>query len=105
MANLAVATSPLTDVTTDVDALLTRYLRTQTAEMIAADHALAPLAEAARDAVLGGGKRLRPAFAYWGWRGAAGKAAAAHDVLPALAALELLHAFALVHDDVMDASA
>jgi geranylgeranyl diphosphate synthase type I len=44
-------------------------------------------------------------FAYWGWRsalrpGAAGEA----DLLRAAASLELLHACALVHDDVMDAS-
>ena len=32
---------------------------------------LTPLVEAARQAV-GGGKRLRPAFVYWGWRAAGG---------------------------------
>jgi geranylgeranyl diphosphate synthase, type I len=56
------------------------------------------------DFVLGGGKRLRPAFAYWGWR-----AVATRDpdpgVLLLFSALELLHAFALVHDDVIDESA
>jgi geranylgeranyl diphosphate synthase, type I len=55
------------------------------------------------DFVLGGGKRLRPAFAYWGWR-----AVATRDPDPAVlllfSALELLHAFALVHDDVIDES-
>jgi geranylgeranyl diphosphate synthase type I len=54
--------------------------------------------------VLAGGKRLRPTFAFWGWRGLAGPDAYAAPVIPALAALELLHAFALVHDDVMDDS-
>ena len=33
---------------------------------------LAPLADALA-AFLDGGKRLRPAFAYWGWRGAGGE--------------------------------
>jgi len=55
------------------------------------------------DFVLGGGKRLRPAFAYWGWR-----AVATRDPDPAVlllfSALELLHASALVHDDVIDES-
>jgi geranylgeranyl diphosphate synthase, type I len=55
------------------------------------------------DFVLGGGKRLRPVFAYWGWR-----AVATQDpdpgVLLLFSALELLHAFALVHDDVIDES-
>ena len=54
--------------------------------------------------VLAGGKRLRPAFCHWGFVGAGGDA---DDpvVVDAGAAFELLHAFALVHDDVMDGSA
>src|SRR4051794_8669197 len=56
-----------------------------------------------RDLVLAGGKRLRPAFCHWGFVGAGGSAddPAVGD---AGAALELLHTFALVHDDVMDDS-
>ncbi|ORX03455.1 geranylgeranyl pyrophosphate synthase [Mycolicibacillus trivialis] len=54
--------------------------------------------------VLSGGKRLRPAFAYWGWRAVAGRAADPAQ-LRLFAALELLHACALLHDDVIDASA
>jgi geranylgeranyl diphosphate synthase type I len=57
---------------------------------------------ATRDFVLDGGKRLRPAFAYWGWRGAGGEDSDA--AMAAAASLELLHACALVHDDVMDGS-
>jgi geranylgeranyl diphosphate synthase, type I len=52
--------------------------------------------------LLAGGKRLRPAFCYWGWRAAGG--ADCPGIHAAAAALELLHASALVHDDVMDAS-
>ena len=54
--------------------------------------------------VLGGGKRLRPAFCHWAYVGAGG---GADDpaVIDTGAAFELLHAFALVHDDVMDGSA
>jgi len=54
--------------------------------------------------VLSGGKRLRPAFAYWGWRSVSSKDADA-QVLLLFSALELLHASALVHDDVIDGSA
>jgi geranylgeranyl diphosphate synthase type I len=56
--------------------------------------------------VLGGGKRIRPTFAWWGWRGAGGEAAGARAdaVLEAVSALEFLQACALVHDDIMDSS-
>lgn len=53
--------------------------------------------------VLDGGKRLRPAFCHWAFVGSGG---GAHDpqIIDTGAAFELLHAFALVHDDVMDGS-
>ncbi len=54
--------------------------------------------------VLGGGKRLRPAFCHWAYVGAGGDPATGTTV-DAGAAFELLHAFALMHDDVMDGSA
>ncbi|AQT82737.1 geranylgeranyl pyrophosphate synthase [Mycolicibacterium litorale] len=59
------------------------------------------------DFVLRGGKRLRPAFAYWGYRAVTPQADAAVDdgMLLLFSALELLQACALVHDDVIDDSA
>ena len=59
------------------------------------------------DFVLRGGKRLRPAFAYWGYRAVTpGPEDPVDDhVLLLFSALELLHACALVHDDVIDDSA
>ncbi|HEX2902565.1 MAG TPA: polyprenyl synthetase family protein [Jatrophihabitans sp.] len=66
---------------------------------------LGSLADAARAAVLDGGKRLRPTFAYWGWRTAQPEGADGEDdLVRAAASLELLQACALVHDDVMDGS-
>ncbi|MFP5070045.1 polyprenyl synthetase family protein [Pseudonocardia nantongensis] len=50
---------------------------------------------------VGRGKYLRSMFGYLGWRAAAPDSPAA---LHAVAGLELLHAFALLQDDVMDAS-
>ncbi|MGH9039162.1 MAG: polyprenyl synthetase family protein [Acidimicrobiia bacterium] len=67
------------------------------------DDLLQPLA-ALSDFVLAGGKRLRPAFCHWAYVGAGGKPDE-QAVVDAGAALELLHTFALVHDDVMDGSA
>jgi geranylgeranyl diphosphate synthase type I len=67
------------------------------------DPALAGPIGALRDLVLAGGKRLRPAFCHWAYVGAGGSPDAPL-VVDAGAALELLHTFALVHDDVMDGS-
>ena len=53
--------------------------------------------------VLQGGKRLRPAFCFWGAVGA-GADPGDPRLRDAGSALELLHAFALIHDDVMDGS-
>ena len=54
-------------------------------------------------AIIGGGKRLRPAFCHWGFVGAGGDPDDP-QVVDAGAALELLHTFAVVHDDIMDDS-
>lgn len=83
---------------------LREYLsaRRRDAAYIGADYA--ELTAALEEFVLRGGKRLRPAFAYWGWRAVADHPADP-GVLRLFAALELLHACALVHDDVIDASA
>ena len=65
------------------------------------------LTAALEEFVLRGGKRLRPAFAYWGWRAVAENPTDSEEehALRLFSALELLHACALVHDDVIDASA
>ncbi|HNP14564.1 MAG TPA: polyprenyl synthetase family protein [Mycobacterium sp.] len=59
------------------------------------------------DFVLRGGKRVRPAFAYWGYRAVAADpdGPVGDEILRLFAALELLHGCALVHDDVIDDSA
>src|SRR6184192_3650653 len=61
------------------------------------EHALARLHEAMRYAALEGGKRVRPLLAF-----AAGElAAASHERLEvAASAVELIHAYSLVHDDL-----
>jgi geranylgeranyl diphosphate synthase, type I len=87
-----------------VEATLSDFLASEAVALESADPALGALANLARSYVLGHGKRLRPTFGYWGWRGVAGETPALERVLPALSGLELLHAFALVQDDVMDGS-
>jgi geranylgeranyl diphosphate synthase type I len=51
-----------------------------------------------------GGKRFRAAFCWWGYRSVRPDVDDEDALLRACAALELLHASALVHDDFMDAS-
>jgi geranylgeranyl diphosphate synthase, type I len=106
----------LSHVREHVGRALAGFLGRQRVALAGIDDGLAPGLDAISD-LLAGGKRLRPAFCYWGWRAAGGGAPAADPdhaepggadgerVLVAAAALELLHAGALVHDDVMDGSA
>jgi geranylgeranyl diphosphate synthase, type I len=66
---------------------------------------LEPVFESTKS-LLTGGKRLRAACTYWGWRGVVGSRAPELDdaAIKAASSLEFLHACALAHDDVMDAS-
>jgi geranylgeranyl diphosphate synthase, type I len=68
------------------------------------DDGLADPFDSLASLLLSGGKRLRPAFCFWGFVGAGG-APEDQRAIDAGAAFELLHAFALFHDDVMDGSA
>ena len=84
-----------------VDRALQAFVEQQRAVLLAAGDDLRPVAESIAG-LLAGGKRLRPAFCYWGWRGVGGPDCP--EIINAAAALELLHAGALIHDDLMDAS-
>lgn len=53
-----------------------------------------------RELVLVGGKRLRAAFMYYGYLGAGGTEE--EKILDTSVAVELIHAFLLVHDDIID---
>ena len=86
-----------------VDARLADLLAAESARWSAFDDQVARPIDDIRSLVLAGGKRLRPAFCTWGYVGAGG-AVDDRRVVDAGAAFELLHAFALFHDDVMDGS-
>ena len=84
-----------------VDARLDELLTVERERWAALDPELAQPVDEIRRLVMSGGKRLRPAFCHWGYVGAGGGANDQVDI-DAGAAFELMHAFALFHDDVMD---
>lgn len=86
---------------------LREYLRERRSDCAYIGPVYAELTAGVEEFVLRGGKRVRPAFAYWGWRSVIepADAAAGPDVLRLFSALELLQACALIHDDVIDDSA
>lgn len=91
------------EVAARVDARLARLLDEETARWAGLDADLAEPLARLRELVLAGGKRLRPTFCHWGFVAAGGDPD--DEVVAELgAAFELLHAFALIHDDVVDDS-
>lgn len=102
-------------VQAEIDGFLDR--RQPTLSSIAPE--LAPLLSFSRD-LLRGGKRFRALFCYWGWQAATGRRAGfdplgpdgpgadespdLSPIISAASALEIFHAAALVHDDIMDNS-
>ena len=99
----AMSTDPLDrdDLRQRVQKALDGFVASQLPALDAISEELGPLTDALSDLVAGG-KRLRPAFCYWGYRGADGEDG--EEVVAAAAALELFQACALIHDDVMDGS-
>jgi geranylgeranyl diphosphate synthase type II len=73
-----------------VDAALERWLPP-------ADHPPSTIHEAMRYSVFAGGKRLRPMLALFGCEAVGGKL---EDAMPAAVALEMIHTYSLVHDDL-----
>jgi isopentenyl-diphosphate delta-isomerase type 1 len=87
-----------------VDAHLSAFMRDRRDDVPEAGDATEVLAGVIEALANGGGKRLRPAFLMWG-HVAAGGEISDDGLLNAAAAVEMLHTFALLHDDVMDRSA
>lgn len=84
----------------EIDEVLRGFLAERLAE--APSSAAAGLQAPIADLVLRGGKRLRARFVLLGWRGAGARTVP--GAVGAAAVVELLHACALIHDDVMDGS-
>jgi len=89
------------DVVARVDAILTEAVDHERHFWTRIDEDLETVFDEIESLVLGGGKRLRPQFAHWGWVAAGGDPANGQQFRIG-AAIELLHVFALFHDDVID---
>jgi geranylgeranyl diphosphate synthase, type I len=97
----ATVSDPVRPLRPRVERVLDEHLQRQRAVLGSQSPDLLSLIDAAAD-LLAGGKRLRPAFCYWGWRGAG--AADDEAIVYAAACLEYFHAAALIHDDLIDGS-
>ncbi|HEY0261208.1 MAG TPA: polyprenyl synthetase family protein [Lacisediminihabitans sp.] len=98
-------------VQADIDA----FLDDRAPLLLSIGEDLAPFVDYSRD-LLRGGKRFRALFCYWGWQAVTGRSTGfdplpeehgspdLHAVVHAAGALELFHAAALVHDDIIDNS-
>ncbi|MEU6032479.1 polyprenyl synthetase family protein [Streptomyces tauricus] len=85
-----------------VDAVLHAFVAQEAGQLAAIDPALEPVATQV-EASVADGKRLRAAFCYWGWRAVGQPDSDA--LVRAAASMELVHAAAVVHDDLIDDSA
>jgi geranylgeranyl diphosphate synthase type I len=99
----ATAPSPLEaeNLRARVDAVLAAFLAHQSDVLAEVSPDCQELVDSVVE-LMRGGKRLRPAFCYWGWRGAGGEPS--EPIVSAAAALEMFQAAALIHDDLMDDS-
>jgi len=102
---------PLVDVPSAVDAELDRFFRDRHAEIDDLDPVVADGVDALEQFVTGGGKRLRPLFAWAGVRaaldgggGTLSGSTGPEELLRAVGSLEFIQACALIHDDIIDHS-
>ncbi|MEU9005065.1 polyprenyl synthetase family protein [Streptomyces sp. NPDC048551] len=84
-----------------VDEVLQQYVAREADRFAAVDPLLAPVA-VQLEAAVAHGKRLRAAFCYWGWRAVGQPDSDA--LVRAAASMELVHAAAVTHDDLIDDS-
>ncbi|MEU5889086.1 polyprenyl synthetase family protein [Streptomyces sp. NPDC047461] len=84
-----------------VDEVLRQFVAREADEFAAIDPVLGTVADGL-EAAVADGKRLRAAFCYWGWRAVGQPDSDA--LVRAAASMELVHAAAVVHDDLIDDS-
>ena len=93
----------ITDVVGPIDNRLADAIENELQLWEKVDSSLVEPFASLKGLVFSGGKRLRPAFFHWAHVGAGGSPNSS-KAIDVAAAIEMLHAFALAHDDVMDRS-
>lgn len=89
-----------------VDEVVDRFVAAATDLLHDLDPLATELVDPIRELFTAGGKRLRPCLVFAGHEASGGRhTEAGDDVIDVAAAVEMLHTFALLHDDVMDRSA
>ncbi|MDP1884097.1 MAG: polyprenyl synthetase family protein [Candidatus Moranbacteria bacterium] len=83
-----------------IDPYLERYFQKKIQEAGKIDIIAEETLHLIRDYTMAGGKRIRPAFLYFGYLAAGGKDK--RKAMEISIAVELLHSFLLIHDDIID---
>lgn len=96
------ANAALQEIRDAVEIELANFLGQQANFLLSISSDLAPVSQALSSFLLDSGKRLRPMFAYCGYISAGAELTT--PIIKAIASLELLHACALIHDDLIDGS-
>ena len=98
---LSLATSPLA-FRDELESILGSFLEERRRELAPIDAGLSDALGELSALAGAGGKRIRPWFVEWGHRAAGGDPD--HRLAHAAAAVEMLHTFALIQDDIIDRS-
>jgi len=94
------AKQQLLDYKKTVDRKLAAYFAKKIAEAKKIDPLAVQAAKNIRDLTLAGGKRVRAAFMYWGYKAAGGRDD--DKIIEASMSIELTNIFLLIHDDIID---
>jgi len=84
----------------EVNLLLKEYFKQEIKIAKETDSIAVDAIKSIQDFVLAGGKRLRPALLYYSYLAAGGRES--KNIKQASLAIELIHVFLLIHDDIMD---
>ncbi len=90
----------LRDFKTKVDIEIEKYLNKVIQESSKEDRFITNALKYIKKFSLSGGKRLRPALMYYAYLGVGGKKR--QEILKTSVAIELIHIFLLIHDDIID---